>query len=151
MELLSFVTAKPGSKAWSFPFCQKTTPSLSVPIGSSGMTPVENLPVPQSGLERAEWSSKMIGAPPARAATFCTAGAPSIGKMERMVQGAERDAWSGSLVIRSHSGYDYNDPVSENSENLPYVWTAQTSSSNGLWHGERDDVYVSNDSETIWS
>ena len=151
MELISFVTARPGKKAWSSPFSQGSTPSIVMPYGS-GMGDSIQGPIPQSGLDRAEWMNvNRARGVLENNGRFCTSGSqPGIGDKERMILGAQRDDYLGGMIVRSHNWYDLNDPATETSTNVSKIWAAQTSASNGLYD-ENADVYVTQDSETIWA
>jgi hypothetical protein len=153
MDLVKFVLAKPGSKAWTGPFSLAKTPSISVPYGQ-GMEFTMNMPVPQSGMERAEWINlHRARAIPNDAPQFCASASnrtETIGPLEREILGSTRDDYLGGMIVRSHNWFDFNDPATENSDNIGKMWKAQTTASNGLWD-ENDDVYTSQDSETIWA
>lgn len=152
MELIKFATAKPGSKAYQKGIFSADTPHLQTPSGP-GMENVIDVPVPQSGLSRAAWfeanryRSPMEKVP--RAAVCSPGGLPSIGANERMVMGAERDDMLGALVLRDHNWVNWNDPATEQSEDVARIWNSQTMASNGLWDYNYD-VYVSEDATSIW-
>jgi hypothetical protein len=155
MDLVRFVMSKPGAKAWSGPFADPSkTPSISIPSGQ-GIEGLTQVPVPQSGMERAEWidvhgaqNNTRYGENP----RLCSSSSmlPAIGALERNVLGASRDDFLGGMIVRSHNWYDFNDPATETADNAARTWNAQTSASNGLWD-ENNEVYTSQDSETIWA
>lgn len=151
MEFLRFVTARPGSKAYGGPFTAKT-PTIQHPTGP-GFENFMDMPVPQSGMERAEWFQSHMYKPPeadATKASVCSpSGAPSIGANERMVFGAERDDMLGALVLRDHNWVNWNDPATEQSEDVARIWRSQTAASDGLWD-HNYEVYVSEDATTVW-
>ena len=153
MDLIGFVTARPGAKAYGGPFSAKTTPKIKVPVGNSGIEQYQDMPIPQSGMERAEWFQTHMYRPPQASATgisLCNpSGQPSIGAAERMVFGAERDDMLGALVLRDHNWVNWNDPATEQSEDVARIWRTQTTASDGLWDGNYE-VYVSEDATTIW-
>ena len=156
MDLLGFVTARPGPKAYAEPFNSRNVSSQKIrtPVGNSGFDYVEEMPVPQSGMERAEWFHAHMRTPKSSTAAGAFAvcspsGKPSIGAAERMVMGAERDDMLGAVVLRDNNWVNYNDPATEQSEAVAKIWETQTSASNGLWDGNYE-VYVSDDSTTIW-
>jgi hypothetical protein len=151
MEFLKIVMAKPGSKAKSAPFTSRT-PKIAHPSGP-GFENFSEMPIPQSGLERAEWFQTQMYRPPEvsqKKASLCNAsGAPSIGMNERMVFGVERDDMLGAMVLRDHNWVNWNDPATEQSEDAARIWRSQTSASDGLWD-HNYEVYVSQDATTIW-
>jgi len=152
MDMLSFVMARPGSKAYTGPFTVGRTPKIQHPMGP-GMENVTDMPVPESGFARAQWFEanryrSPMGSVP-RAGVCNPSGQPSIGANERMVMGAERDDMLGALVLRDHNWVNYNDPATEQSEDVARIWNAQTAASDGLWDGN-SEVYVSEDATTIW-
>lgn len=152
MDMLSFVMARPGSKAYAKgPFTSKT-PKIQHPVGP-GMENVMDMPVPESGLARAQWWDanryKSPSSSVARAAMCSPSGAPAIGANERMVLGAEREDMLGAMVLRDHNWVNWNEPASEQSEDVARIWRSQTAASDGLWDGDHE-VFVSEDATTIW-
>ena len=149
MELLKFVTAAPGSKAKGYPFTA-STPTIRIPLGGN-LSTMEDAPIPQSGLDRANWFEQHRVKGERETPALCSSsGAPSIGANERMILGAQRDEYLGGLTLFSHNNYLYNDPVTENSDSVPRVWSAETTASQGLYD-EHNDVWSSMDSVTIWA
>lgn len=156
MEMIHFVTAAPGKKSkkglfggWGF-----GSSKIDMPVGQ-GFEEFKRMPVPESGLARAEWfEANRWRAPsgPSKAKKMSIHGGsdkPSIGSYERMVMGAERDDMLGAVVLRNHNWTNFNDPATEQSDDAARIWRAQTSASDGLWDGN-NEVYVSQDAQTIW-
>jgi hypothetical protein len=148
MELLSFVTAKPGSRRLWAPFTA-STPSTPVPVNGD-LSNIQMMPVAQSGMERAAWWETNRVKTGDATLTTCSAGRPSIGTMERQLLGSTRSEYEGGVILRDHNWFDFPDQVTQNSSSVPQIWNAQVSSSDGLWDGN-NEIYVSMDSTTIWA
>ena len=151
MDLIHFVTSKPGVKAKGAQFTSGTT--VAVPSGA-GLSDYVNLPVPGSGMERAMWFSerapKVRTAPEGKISLCNPSGASSIGMHERMVLGVTRDDMLGAQVLRDNNWSNFDDPATAQSEDVARIWMAQTAATNGLWD-HNGEVYVSQDASTIWS
>lgn len=148
MELVRFVTAKPTARRFWAPFTANS-PTIASPLNGDINT-IVNMPLPQSGMERAQWWEANRVKSANENPGVCSVGKPVIGAMERQLLGPTRDEFEGGLILRSHNWYDYPEQITENSARVPDIWTAQVTSSKGLWD-EHNDVWVSMDSETIWA
>lgn len=154
MDFLTFMMSRPKTRN-AGPFKSGLVPRITIPKigGTGGMEKVTEVPIPQSGMERASWweSNAPRFSVSETKPSYCSAtGGASIGKYERMVQGVERDDAMGMLVIRDKNYFDYREPETTQSDDVGKIWAAQVSASDGLWDGN-GEVYVSQDATSIWA
>ena len=133
-----------------------TAPRIAIPRGN-GMEHVEFMPVPQSGMDRAEWWGAAInGLPTAgsskdRAAVCSYDRANVFGANERTAMGNTREDMIGAMTISQHNNFMWDDETTKQADAVPDSYTAQATSTDGFWDGERDMVWVSEDVTTVWN
>lgn len=148
---MKFFASRPGSRAWTWPFSVRKTPSIGIPtddfFGEEGL---KHVPVPQSGLDRAEWfEHNRVKTERDKFAFTDFVGNSIMGANERMVYGAMRDQFTGSMMTRAPNQFFEVDPVTANSDLIPKIWSTEVSATGGLW--DNPDVYVSQDVYTVWA
>lgn len=126
--------------------------SLSVPylgnIGDARLAPAAT-----SGYERAEWFARnTMASPVERKSMVSRAGAAQIpATAPRGIDGAVRDElwtdsyWTGYNVVMLPEQY------TQEADNVGSIWQVQTAASKGLNSYTWDQVYVNQDSQSIWS
>lgn len=126
--------------------------TITVPyLGSIGDERVA--PEAASGYDRAEWFARnTMGAPATRTSRVSSAGRAQVNaSAPRGVDGATRDEkwtdsyWTGYNVVTLPEQY------TEEADDLGQIWRVQTAASKGLNSYTWDQVYVDQDTQTIWS
>ena len=113
---------------------------------------VRTMPEPSSGYDRANWFARnTMGAPRERAVFASSSGRATIGANARGVNGAEaEDYWTDSYWT-GYNVVNYPEQDTEQSDNVGTIWNVQTQASKGLNYLTWDQVYVNQDSQSVWS
>ena len=125
--------------------------SLQVPY-LGDMNDIRSMPVPGSGMDRAEWYANSVPNSDIRANSIFSSSARmnSIGANERGVGGPIRQEWTDGY----YTGYiDVTLPAPETREadDLGSFWNTQVGSSKGLNVPGNDEVYVDQDTQSVWT
>ena len=107
---------------------------------------------PASGYDRANWFGRnTIGSPRDRAVFASATGRASIGANARGVNGASADdSWTDSYWT-GYNVVNYPEQYTQQSDNVDSIWSVQTQASKGLNYPTWDQVYVNQDTYTVWS
>ena len=124
---------------------------VSVPyLGNIG--DVRTMQAASSGYDRANWfAANTMGTPRERAVFASASGRASIGANARGVNGPVSDDfvtdsyWTGYNVVNLPEQY------TQQAEDVGSIWDVQTRASKGLNYLTWDQVYVNEDSHSIWS
>ena len=116
------------------------------------MSDVRTKPELLSGYDRANWfAQNTMGAPRDRAVFASATGRDSIGVNARGVNGPEADEywtdsyWTGYNVVNLPEQY------TEQADDVGSIWKVQTKASDGLNYLTWDQVYVDQDTQSVWS
>jgi hypothetical protein len=120
-------------------------------LGSIGDQRLE--PEAASGYDRANWfAANTMGAPATRKSRVSATGRAQVSaSAPRGVDGATRDElwtdsyWTGYNVVTLPEQY------TEEANDLSAIWQVQTAASKGLNSYTWDQVYVDQDTQSIWS
>ncbi len=112
-----------------------------------------SMTAPQSGYDRANWfAMNTIGAPTARTASFAKGGRASIGSnVPRGLNGESADDYWTDSYWTGYNVVNYPEQFTEESEDVGSIWDVQTQASKGLNLLTWDQVYVNQDSTSVWS
>ena len=123
--------------------------AITVPyLGDVG--DARSVPQALSGYDRADWFARnTIGVPTARArATMVSAtGRADIGANER---GVDDTAWTDSYWT-GYNVVNYPEQYTEQADSVGSIWGTQTQASQGLNYLTWDQVYVDQDTQSVWS
>jgi hypothetical protein len=113
---------------------------------------VRTRPEMLSGYDRANWfAQNTLGMPRDRAVFASANGRDMIGTNARGVNGAEADEywtdsyWTGYNVVNLPEQY------TEQADDVGSIWKVQTKASDGLNYLTWDQVYVDQDTQSVWS
>ncbi len=117
------------------------------------MNDVRGMPVPGSGMDRADWFAEGIPRPDVKSDSIPTSSSKKnkIGSNQRGINGAVRgEEWGGDY----YTGYiktTFSDPKTRESDDLESFWKTQVGSSKGLNVPGEDQVYVDQDTQSVWA
>ena len=109
------------------------------------------LPEASSGYDRANWfAANTVGAPRARI-SLASGGKAAIGANARGIDGTTRDeSWTDSYWT-GYNVVNYPEMYTQHAEDEGSIWDVQTQASKGLNMYTWDQVYVNQDTQSIWS
>jgi hypothetical protein len=113
------------------------------------MNDIRTMPVPASGMDRAEWFASSVQQPGPMFAS--ASGANRIGMNQRGVGGPIRGSeWTDGY----YTGYittTLPSAESRETDSLDTFWKVQMESSKGLNTPSNDQVYVNKDTSSVWT
>jgi hypothetical protein len=113
---------------------------------------VRTMQAPTSGYDRANWfAQNTMGVPRDRAVFASANGRASIGANARGVNGPESDDYVTDSYWTGYNVVNLPEQYTEQADNVGTIWKVQTQASKGLNYLTWDQVYVNEDSQSIWS
>lgn len=125
----------------------ETDSTIQVPyLGDVG--DARTAPQALSGYDRANWfAQNTLGTSTASTAKISSGGAIQVGANER---GVDDKAWTDSYWT-GYNVVNFPEQYTEESDSVADVWDAQTQASQGLNVVANDQVYVDQDTYSVWS
>jgi len=148
MEYISTFTS--AAKPLVNPLAQR----IGVPRGN-GMSTVDQMPIPQSGMDRAEWWAAAVNGLTHGVSRdqpiLCSYDRGNVfGANERSFMGNTREDVVGAMAAARKTEFLWDDETTKNSDAMADAYTVQVSSTNGFWDGEQDKVWVTPDYTSVW-
>ena len=113
---------------------------------------VRSMPEPSSGYDRANWyAENTLGVPRDRAVFASADGHASIGTNARGVNGAMADEYVTDSYWTGYNVVNLPEQYTEQADDVGAIWNVQTQASKGLNYLTWDQVYVDQDSQSVWS
>lgn len=108
---------------------------------------------PTSGYDRANWFARnTMGAPKDTRAVFASAsGRASIGMNARGVNGTSSDDYVTDSYWTGYNVVNLPEQYTSQADNVGTIWDVQTRASKGLNYLTWDQVYVDQDTQSVWS
>lgn len=126
----------------------------SLPVPYLGdMNDIRTMPVPGSGMDRAQWYANSVPNADVRANAIFSSSTQvnRIGANQRGVDGPVRgEEWTDGY----YTGYidvTFPEPATREADNLGSFWDTQVGSSKGLNVPGEDQVYVDQDTQSVWT